>query len=212
MKPKKLIMVVERKVLFDNDNDVFEGFKPRNEVDYESRILNNFKYMERSLVEEDPTYKQPISYAIIVNRNLKQIFAYQRSSKDSNYPEKRLQGKWSWGIGGHIEKFDVKNGNPLYASMLRELQEEVYIDGSVNPIMLGYINDDSNDVGKVHFGVLYVVETDSRIVRPKDPEIDNGKLRTFEELEKICCSSNYRVEEWSRISLEPLKQYLYTSK
>ena len=69
------------------------------------------------------------------------------------------------------------------------------------------INDDSNDVGKVHFGVLYVVETNSEIVTPKDSEIDNGRLRTIDELEKICSSSDFAVEEWSRISLEPLKQY-----
>jgi predicted NUDIX family phosphoesterase len=210
MKSEKIIMVVEKDILFGND--VFQGFKPQTEVDYESKILTNFKYMKRGLAEEDSTHKQPIGYAMIVNPSLKQIFAYQRSTKDSNYAEKRLQGKWSWGVGGHIEKFDAGNGNPLHVSMLRELEEEIYMDGSVNPIVLGYINDDSNDVGKVHFGVLYVVETDSKIVRPKDPEIDNGELRTIEELEHICSSSDFTVEGWSRICLEPLKQYIQTSR
>lgn len=204
MKSEKLIMVVPREILLGNES--FQGFRPQDQIDYESRILDNFKFMKRGLAEKDPTYKQPISYAIIINPNLKQIFAYQRSAKDSNYTEKRLQGNWSWGVGGHIEIFD-KNINPLRSSMLRELEEEAYIDGHVNPRFLGYINDDSNDVGRVHFGVLYVVETDSKIVQPKDPEIDNGGLRTIEELEKICSSSDFTVEEWSRISLEPLKQY-----
>ncbi|MFA5061499.1 MAG: NUDIX domain-containing protein [Candidatus Pacearchaeota archaeon] len=205
MKSEKLIMVVERKILLGNES--FQGFKPQNQIDYESRILDNFKYMKRGLAEEDPTHKQPVGYAMIVNPSLKQIFAYQRSAKDANYTEKRLQGKWSWGVGGHIEKVDIENGNPLHASMLRELEEEVNINGSVNPKAIGYINDDSNDVGKVHFGVLYVVETDSEIVTPKDSEIDNGRFRTIDELEKICSSSDFAAEEWSRISLEPLKQY-----
>ncbi|MHA1873279.1 MAG: NUDIX domain-containing protein [Candidatus Heimdallarchaeaceae archaeon] len=205
MKSEKLIMVVEREILLGDES--FQGFKPQNQIDYESRILDNFKYMKRGLAEEDPTHKQPVGYAMIVNPTLKQIFAYQRSTKDDNYAEKRLQGKWSWGVGGHIEKFDVENGNPLHASMLRELEEEVSVNGSVNPKVLGYINDDSNDVGKVHFGVLYVVETNSRIVTPKDSEIDNGRLRTIDELEEICSSPDFAVEEWSRISLEPLKRY-----
>jgi predicted NUDIX family phosphoesterase len=205
VKSEKLIMVVEREILLGNDS--FQGFRPQNQTDYESRILDNFKYMKRGLAEENPTHKQPIGYAMIVNPSLKQIFTYQRSAKDSNYAEKRLQGKWSWGVGGHIEKFDIENGNPLHASMLRELEEEVSINGSINLRVIGYINDDYNYVGKVHFGVLYVVETDSRIVTPKDSEIDNGKLRTIDELEKICSSSDFAVEEWSRISLEPLKQY-----
>jgi len=203
---KKHIMVVERRILLEDSP--FEGFRPQNEVDYESKILKHFKYMERSLAEKDPNYKQPISYAMIVNPKLKQIFAYQRSTEDSNYAEKRLQGKWSWGVGGHIEKFDTKNGNPLRTSMLRELDEEVYINGCIKPKLLGYINDDSNDVGKVHFGVLYIIETDAKSIRPKDSEIDNGKLRPISELEKICTSPQFSVEEWSRISLEPLKQYL----
>ena len=204
-KSEELIMVVGRETLFSGD--CFEGFKPQKEVNYESRILDNYHYMKRGLAEVDPTHKQPIGYAMIVNPELKQVFAYQRSNKDSSYPEKRLQGKWSWGVGGHIEKFDIENANPIHASMLRELEEEVDVNGRVNPRVFGYINNDSDDVGKVHFGVLYVVETDARIVEPKDSEIDNGGLRTIEELEAICSSSDFKVEEWSKISLKPLKQY-----
>ena len=55
---------------------------------------------------------------------------------------------------------------------------------------------------------MYIVETNSAAVKPKDAEIDNGKLRTIEELEEICSSPEFTVEEWSRISLKPLKQYL----
>jgi len=201
-------MVIDKEILFDFDTDYFEGFKPRNEVDYESRILKNFCYMKRRLAEKDPTYKQPISYSIIVNPTLKQVFAYQRSARDSKYSEKRLQGKWSWGIGGHIEKFDTQNGNPIHTSMLRELKEEVEINGTIKPKILGYINNDSDEVGKVHFGILYVIETNAKIVKPKDPEIDNGKLRPIRELKKTCSSPEFTLEEWSRISLEPLKQYL----
>ena len=206
MNSEKLIMVVGQELLFGTD--YFEGFKPQNETDYESRILKNFKYMKRSLAEEDPTHKQPIGYCMIVNPKTKRIFAYQRSSHDAKYGEKRLQGKWSWGVGGHIDKPDVADGNPLHASVMRELEEEVEIGGETALRVLGYINNDSDDVGKVHFGVLYVVETDSAEVKPTDSEIDDGKMRPVEELERICSSPEFKVEEWSRIALEPLKQYL----
>lgn len=205
-KNDKLIMVVKKEILFGDD--YFKGFRAQNELDYELRILKNFRYIKRNLVEDDPTYKQPIGYSMIINPTLRQIFAYQRSTQDTRYPEKRLQGKWSWGVGGHIEKLDVKTGNPIRVSVLRELEEEIGMDGSINLKVLGYINNDTDEVGKVHFGVLYIVETDSRIVRPKDPEIDNGKLRTIEELEEICSSPEFTVEEWSRISFNPLREYL----
>ncbi len=207
MKDEQIIMVVKREILLGKN--YFEGFRPRNEVDYESIILNNFKYIKRGLAEKDRTYKQPISYFMIVNPELKQVFAYQRSTKDEIYGEKRLQGKWSWGAGGHIEKIDTKDGNPIHVSLLREFNEEVEIDGTINMKILGYINNDLDNVGRVHFGILYVIETDSITVKPKDPEIDNGRLRTLEELEDICSSPDYTVEGWSKIAFSPLKKYFY---
>lgn len=200
------IMVVKREILFGND--YFEGFRPQNEVDYKSRILKNFKWMERIVAENNPSYKQPIAYIAIINLSLKQVFVYQRSSKNIAYLERRLQGKWSWGLGGHIEKLDFKENNPILASRLRELKEEVEVYGSVNSKMLGYINNDSDEVGKVHFGILYVIETNARIIKPKDPEIENGTLMPLEGIERIYSSPDYPVEEWSRISLIPLKTYM----
>lgn len=203
---ERLIMVVKREALFRED--CFEGFRPGDEIDYLARILEHPEWMERDAVEDNPAYKQPVAYIIIVNPGLKKTFAYQRSSQDEKYPEKRLQGKWSWGIGGHIEKFDVGGKNPIQTSALRELKEEIIIQGPISLRVLGYINDDRDEVGKVHFGILYIAETNSTTIKPKDPEIDNGRLRALEELDKICLSTDFTVEEWSRISLEPLKAYL----
>ncbi len=205
-KDEKLIMVVERGLLFGKDT--FQGFRPHHEVDYEARVLKNFTYIKRGLAEQDSSYKQPIGYSIIVNPVSKKIFAYQRSSHDAKYGEKRLQGKWSWGVGGHIDKIDTESSNPINASVLRELSEEVELGGKAVPKVLGYINDDATEVGSVHFGIVNIFETDSKAVKPKDDEIDNGGMRSIEELEKICASPEFKVEEWSKISLEPLKQYL----
>src|SRR3989344_5268964 len=119
-KLKKEIMVIHKDLLFIND--LFNGFKKYDERDYESRILKNFTYMRRGDVEENPEYKQPIAYCAIINPYLRKVFAFQRSKKDKDYAEKRLQGHWSWGVGGHIDKEDYKNGkNPLNRSMEREI-------------------------------------------------------------------------------------------
>ena len=205
-KGDKMIMVVKRDHLFQDD--CFEGFKGYEEIDYSSRILKNFEYKKRKLAEKDSLYKQPIGYCLIVNPELKQAFAYQRSSEDSKYFEKRLQGKWSWGLGGHIGQSDAKEGNPIHSSMLRELKEEVEVEMKRKPKVLGYINDDRDEVGKVHFGILYLIETNSKIVKPKDLEINRGELMPIEKLERICSSPDFIVEEWSKMSLDPLKSYL----
>lgn len=204
-KNDKWIMAVKREILFGND--YFEGFRPANVVDYKSRILENFEWVKRSYAEKNPQYKQPIGYSIIVNPTSKRIFAYQRPM-DEEYDEKRLRGRWSWGIGGHIEKLDIKScENPIHASVVRELKEEIGIEARNPDLNLGYINNDTDEVGRVHFGLLYIVET-TKVIEPKSPEIKNGELKTIEELEEICRSSESTVEEWSKISFDPLKLYL----
>jgi predicted NUDIX family phosphoesterase len=206
MKSEQIIMVIERNTLFSNN--YFEGFCPAKTTNYESIVLNNIKWMKRGIAEEDSTHKQPIGYTLLVNPKLKKVFAYQRAVKDQHYGEKRLQGKYSWGIGGHIEKIDTARENPIEESMLRELNEEVEMNGNItSQKVLGYINYDSDSVGKVHFGVLYLAETDATIVKPKDNEMANGQLRSIEELKEICDSKDNTVEEWSNLSLNPLKEY-----
>ena len=202
-KEDSIIMVVEKDDLFNDD--VFDGFKSHEKVNYIDRILKNYGFMTRKFAENDPTYKQPIAYCIIVNPILKKVFAYQRSKKEEHYSEKRLQGKWSWGIGGHIEKSDVINENPIVDSMLREINEEVEISDIITKL-LGYIYHDFG-VNAVHFGLLYLVETNSIDVRPKDPEIAEGGFKTIQELEFILNSPDCKVEDWSKTALTPLKDY-----
>ncbi|MAG19961.1 hypothetical protein CL618_00840 [archaeon] len=202
-KDDQSILVVPTELLFLDGS--FQGFQTPT-TDYEARILDNSRYIRRGSAEEDPTFKQPIAYCTVVNPGLKQVFAYQRSKLDPDYPEKRLQGKWSWGVGGHIEQSDGESENPIQDSMLRELEEE--IDGLKNPqiSVLGYINYDQDEVSQVHFGILYLVQTDSQIILPKDPEMAHGKFRRLNELEEIC--ETEQVEAWSEIALQPLKEQL----
>jgi len=212
-KDKTLIMVVREKDLFGkNREDFFEGFRPSSRIDYETRILLNFGFMTRGFAEQDPKYKQPIAYTLIVNPNSKKVFAYQRALKDKHYDEERLQGKWSLGVGGHIEMKDLSSdeGNPIRASLERELErEEVeFVDGKILGLdVLGYIYLD-NGVHAVHFGMLYLAKTNARTVNPKDPEIARGKLMSLQEIEQIKDSPECELEGWSETAFGPLEEYI----
>ena len=211
-KEDKLIMVVRRQDLFTNSegfDDSFNGFKSLESINFEERILKNYGFMTRKFAEIDSDYKQPIAYSLVINPDLKKVFSYQRSKKDKNYSEKRLQGKFSLGIGGHIEKNDIhlENANPIYDSLLREIKEEINLEVTNHaPEVLGYIYHNFG-INAVHFGILYVVRTNFENIKPKDPEIDNGKLRSIKELEQILCLPEFELEEWSKTSLNPLKDY-----
>lgn len=202
----KEILVVDRNILFGKD--YFEGISENGKIDYMSRIQLNKKWMERSIAEKDPTHKQPIAYAIIANPKTKQIFAYQRAKKDKDYGEKRLQGKWAIGVGGHIERKDSNSDNIVLESMIREIKEEVSIAGSLEPKILGYINYDTDEVGKVHFGVLYLIKTNAIDIFPIDAEIENGSMKPLSGLEKMFANPNIEVENWSKLALPVLKKAL----
>jgi len=205
-KMDKHIMVVPVSDLFSLGG-YFQGFRSHHEFDYESTVLSNHLHMRRGDAEEDHGHKQPIGYTFIVNPGERKVFVYERSSSDQDYGERRLQGKLSMGVGGHIEPMDGAK-NSIYESMLREVGEEVEIVGHVlNIHMFGYINDDEDDVGKVHFGVAYIVETNATEVRPRDSEMKKGMLVSVDELESMVESSEAELEGWSRIGLPAIKQY-----
>ncbi len=203
-KEEQLIMVVRNDLLFRDG--YFEGFRGPEEVDFQRRILENFLYMKRGEAEEDERYKQPIGYAVLRDKSTGKIFAYRRASKKEDYNERRLRGKWSWGVGGHVDKPDEKGLNPIKGSVLRELEEEIIIEGKVEDIRpIGYINDDSNSVGRVHFGILYLVDFSGKVF-PADAEIEKGEMRTIKELSEMSDSEKCEVEDWSKISLQALKE------
>jgi len=203
-KMEQEILVIKRDTLFANN--YFEGFLPHGQHDYENVILENFEYLKRGLAETDPNFQQPIAYSIICNEK-NELFAYQRASKKEHAAEVRLHGKWSWGIGGHIDKDDHHDNNPIYTSLLREVEEELglYDLQTIKP--LGYINDDSNDVGKVHFGLLYLIKAHGNKLTLAN-EIAQGSFITIEQLEELCEDDNCSIEEWSQIAIPPIKAYL----
>jgi len=203
-KMQKEIFAVNRDDLFLED--YFQGYVPCKPVDYHSRITKSGFYSKRGNIENDSSIKHPIPYAVIVNPNTKKIFVYQRAK---SHDEQRLSRKLSIGVGGHVEISEVGyDKDPIRATMLIELNEEVKIHGEMRPKLLGYINDDSDDVGKVHLGLLYLIETDAMEVSPLHPEIARGSLKSLEEIQGLFSNPDFEVENWSRIALIPIIEFL----
>ena len=205
-KLEKDVLVVDRNTLFDAEKDKFQGFKPHTSTDFQSRIINGFKYIKRRVAEQDESHKQPIGYALIMNPKTKKIYIYKRAMAGQNYTEKRLQNKWSMGIGGHIDREEEKETNPIHSSLLRELSEEVKI-GQFQTKVLGYINDDEDSDGRVHFGVVYLVLTESDAI-PGDAESVFGEMKSIEEIKQIVSAEDATLENWSVIALDYLEKNL----
>ncbi len=199
----KEALVVERGILFKDK--YFKDFLTADEHDYITTILKNYFYHERGdALENNHALQQIVPYVWIVNPKAKKIFVYRRAG-NKNYKEKRLRNKWSCGIGGHIEKEDA--ANPIINAMMRELQEEVKMPVYPQPKIIGYLNDDSSDVGKVHFGIVAIAET-TYDVEKGDDEMVEGKFMSVSELEGLFSNPNNDIESWTKLSLPFVKSYI----
>lgn len=89
----------------------------------------------------------------------------------------------------------------LRVNAQRELEEEVGLleANSQNLEYIGFINDDTNDVGKVHIGVVFKIKVNSNDIEVR--ETDTLKIQWLEK-ERI---DNYdEFETWSALILQNL--------
>ncbi len=200
----KEALAVERTVLFRDME--FEGFMELDKFNFISVILDNYIYHLRGdELEHNDSLQQIIPYVWIVNPVSKEVFVYRRASGKENYSESRLMNKISCGVGGHIDRED--SDNPIENAMMRELMEEVKMEEYPKPKIIGYINDDSDSVGKVHFGIVALAESIHKVEKGDD-EMVEGKFYSIEELDKLLADSNNEADNWTRISWPFIKNYL----
>lgn len=187
------ILVVPRNVLFQN-NDVWSGFKALTSLeDFQTIVEQNKLFLWRSEVEQDPSYKQIIPY--LVFRYQDTYFVMKRRSTAS---EQRLKDKYTNGIGGHIRQEDIEN-QTLFQWAQREFDEEVCYKGNFTVKPLGLINDERDEVGKVHIGFAFLLEGDSDQIAIR-AEHKEGYLLTLAECQALYSS----MESWSQFVLDYL--------
>ncbi|MCG3399111.1 NUDIX domain-containing protein [Staphylococcus massiliensis] len=195
----EMITVVPREVIFNKEQNAFNGFisnedKRANEI-YET--LKQYEIKRRGDMEEDPNYKQLISYVILENED-NDILVYERLSGGG---EERLHGQSSIGVGGHMN--DVEDAKTIEdvvrTNAARELEEEVGLseEACKNMEHIGFINDDDNEVGRVHIGVVFKVKVNKDEVESK--ETDTLKLEWVKEDDIQDLSS---FESWSALILK----------
>jgi len=160
----------------------------------------NASYRLRSEMELDPSFKQLIPYVIFrhtdsAGRAL--IFHYTRGTGQG---EARLHRKRSIGIGGHISVDDSGMSDPYSEGMRRELAEEVHITSPYRERCAGLINDDQTEVGRVHLGVVHLLDLEQPHVRSRETDIVAAGFAPPAEL----LAEIDAFESWSQICLKAL--------
>jgi len=158
-------------------------------------------YLNRSDAEQDKNFKQLIPYVLVICNG--RILRYRRGKGGQ---ETRLHGLYSVGIGGHISEEDhtlFSENRGYWEGMRREIMEEVAVE-EVKESVVAVINDDSTEVGYVHFGVVHVMHVADEEVVGRRSGILAPEFVPFAEATKDLSA----YESWSRLCLENLELLL----
>ncbi len=194
------VLVIERKVI--DKLGIFNGLQ----FDVERYRREIFvpgvpRFLPRAQVEKDPTYKQLIPY-VIMSHNGKYL-SYVRGKRAG---ETRLVGLRSIGIGGHINPVDNMSlfDNDFYETYLtavdREVAEEVAVETNHTNEIVALLNDESNEVGSVHLGIVHHWVLDEPAVSRREQMITQMSFLSPAELYEM----KDTLETWSALCVEYL--------
>ena len=202
MAGEEQVLVVERKII--EQVGMFQGLM----FDVDRYLPEIFvqgvpRFMNRSQVEKDPDYKQIIPY-VIISHNGKYL-SYVRGKRGG---EKRLVGNRSIGIGGHINPADDM---PLFnadfyetylAAVEREVAEELSIETTRTGQIVALLNDESNNVGRVHLGIVHYWLLNAPNVNKREQMITQMAFMSLAELQEV----KNTLETWSGLCLNGLPE------
>jgi predicted NUDIX family phosphoesterase len=202
MAQEEQILVVERRVL--EQIGMFQGLA----FDVERYLRSIFvqgvpRFMPRWQAEKDPAYKQIIPYVIMTYDG--KYLSYVRGRRAG---ETRLVGNRSIGIGGHINPgddmplFNADFYQTYITAVEREVAEEVSVKAHHSDHIVALLNDDSNDVGRVHLGIVHYWVLDSSQVGKREQMISQMAFMTPGQLQEV----RDTLETWSQLCLDNLAE------
>lgn len=163
---------------------------------------HNF-FTARGPAETNPELKQIIPYVLLVHRD--RVLHYVRGRKAG---EQRLATKGSIGIGGHINDHDeglfALDRDAYDAAVRREVAEELRLETAYTEHVVALLNDDSNEVGRVHLGVVHVFKLESDGVSKGE-----AMITALQFLDHMSLAARRdTMETWSQICFDHLGQLL----
>ncbi|MGD0077340.1 MAG: hypothetical protein ABSB91_01795 [Sedimentisphaerales bacterium] len=199
MPAEEQVLVVQRKVF--EEAGAFNGLA----TDVQRYLDKLFapgvpRFIPRPQAEIDPSFKQLIPYVIMTCQG--KYLSYVRGKRAG---ETRLVAKRSLGIGGHINPVDwtLFTADPYKTyleAVQREVAEEVSVETKYKDKVIALLNDDSNEVGQVHLGIVHLWTLDEPKVIRKEQMITQMGFMTIPELQQV----KDTMETWSQICLEGL--------
>ena len=196
------VLVVPREILFSNEATAFQGFKEEKAGPILQLVAASSLFLPRDEVEEDPSYKQIIPYAVVSHTSPSAGEQWFLMKRKKGGGEKRLHNLFSLGVGGHINPVDDQiDPGIVERALLREVEEELSVPEPRVISTIGLLNDDSNPVGSVHFGIVFKISIQEGNVSVREVEQLEGSFVPCDALGEKA----ENMETWSRLICEGLR-------
>ena len=150
------------------------------------------RYEPRTAMEQDPSFKQIIPYLVL--RDGPRYFLMQRTAAGGDM---RLHGRYSIGVGGHLNPGD----GGLLGGLRREWAEELVADFVPDFRLVALLNDDTTAVGAVHLGAVYEADVTGRRVAIRETHKLAGGFASPAEVAAVAD----RLETWSQLAFAVLE-------
>lgn len=203
----EFVLVVKRYDLFDLSfpHGFVAGADDERVALWTARIRDKGFFLERRQAERDSSFKQVIPYVVVTHAD--EVLLLERLAGGG---EARLHGKRSIGVGGHVNPIDdlAPGDDLLEAGCRRELEEELHLGAPYDLSPVGAINDESGDVGSVHFGLVYRARLSGNDVSVRETDTLAGSFVAVGALRELATREPGRFETWSRLIVERLDAVL----
>jgi len=177
-----------------------EGFEPIIDKEQRKKIIEIVEkgfFQSRYDCEQDELILQTIPYVVVFGEN-NTVFSYVRASDIKDYGDKRLFGKHSIGLGGH-PKMTIAGPETIKQGLEREVfKEEVEFLGEyTSPVLVGTLFCTDKDVDRVHFGLIYAMNSKGEVKHKEKSGTSLGFLPISDLRSDPLMPQKY--ETWSRV-------------
>lgn len=211
-KPERYILAVP-----DSSLDLPDGSVVEVPPDF-LQTVEDASYIARGPAESDPSQRQLIPYCVAIRAGESPADAAVLTYRRPDGGESRLSQMRSVGFGGHIDPEDAEVDDDgkldvvqtVLSAVSRELAEELGISVGTDSLeLIGVINDKSNDVGKVHLGLLYCFELPAgEKLSPEKKETADVQLTPLPRLLEAMKADKDSWETWSQHGVPVLVDHL----
>lgn len=178
------VLVVPRSAVMADPG--WHGLRTSGLAAIRAAIDDTGRFEPRDAMEQDPSHKQVIPYLVL--RDGAAVFLMQRTRGGA---DRRLHDRWTIGIGGHLNPGD----GDLVGGLRREWREELVAAFEPRFSLVGFLNDDTTDVGRVHLGAVFVADAGGRPVSVRETDKLHGRFADDATVRSVVDG----METWSQL-------------